>query len=97
MTSSPTSKQHPLLRLLHYAKNYRPQVWSAISFTILNKIFDLAPSYLIGVAVDIVVKKENSLIAKIGITNIIGQLAILSLLTLLICKDKLSGISQLQL
>ncbi|MEG4454990.1 ABC transporter ATP-binding protein [Microcoleus sp. N9_A1] len=84
MTSLPLTKQHPLLRLLHYAKNYRPQVWTAVTFTILNKIFDLAPSYLIGVAVDVVVEKESSIIAKIGITNIIGQLAILSLLTLLI-------------
>ncbi|MBC1237120.1 MULTISPECIES: ABC transporter ATP-binding protein [Nostoc] len=84
MTSSSIYKTHPLLRLLHYAKNYRTQVWNAVTFTILNKIFDLAPSYLIGIAVDIVVKKENSLIAKMGITNIIGQLAILSLLTLII-------------
>lgn len=84
MASSSISTKHPLLRLLHYAKNYRPQVWTATTFTILNKIFDLAPSYLIGVAVDIVAQKENSIIAKIGITNIIGQLAILSLLTLLI-------------
>ncbi|QMS92054.1 ABC transporter ATP-binding protein [Nostoc edaphicum CCNP1411] len=84
MTSSLTSKNHPLLRLLHYAKNYRPQVWTAVIFTILNKILDLAPSYLIGVAVDTVVQKENSIIAKVGITNITGQLAILSLLTLLI-------------
>ncbi|MBG1261083.1 ABC transporter ATP-binding protein [Nostoc commune] len=84
MTSLPVTKNHPLLRLLHYAKNYRLQVWTAATFTILNKIFDLAPSYLIGVAVDIAVEKENSIIAKIGITNIIGQLAILSLLTLLI-------------
>ncbi|MBE9106892.1 ABC transporter ATP-binding protein [Nostoc cf. edaphicum LEGE 07299] len=84
MTSFPLTKNHPLLRLLHYAKNYRPQVWTAVIFTIINKIFDLAPSYLIGVAVDIVVEKENSIIVQIGITNIIGQLAILSLLTLLI-------------
>ena len=84
MTSFPLTKNHPLLRLLHYAKNYRPQVWTAVIFTIINKIFDLAPSYLIGVAVDIVVEKENSIIVQFGITNIIGQLAILSLLTLLI-------------
>ncbi|MBE9171461.1 hypothetical protein IQ238_29570 [Pleurocapsales cyanobacterium LEGE 06147] len=48
MTSSSISKQHPLLRLLRYAKNYRPQVWTAATFTVLNTIFDLAPSYLIG-------------------------------------------------
>ncbi|MBW4676571.1 MAG: ABC transporter ATP-binding protein/permease [Desmonostoc geniculatum HA4340-LM1] len=84
MHSSPTPKKHPLSRLLDYAKDYRPQIWSAATFTIINRILDLAPPYLIGVAVDIVVEKENSLIAKIGITNIIGQLGILSLLTLLI-------------
>ncbi|AFY44067.1 ABC transporter ATP-binding protein [Nostoc sp. PCC 7107] len=84
MTPLPVTKQHPLLRLLHYAKNYRPQVWVATTFTILNTIFDLAPSYLIGIAVDIVVEQENSIIAQIGITNTIGQLAVLSLLTLLI-------------
>lgn len=75
---------HPLLRLLRYAKNYRPQVWLATICTILNKIFDLAPSYLIGVAVDVVVQKENSLVARVGVTDTIGQLAVLSLLTLLI-------------
>jgi ATP-binding cassette subfamily B protein len=84
MTSLPLTRQHPLLRLLNYAKNYRPQVWTAATFTILNTIFDLAPSYLIGIAVDIVVEQENSIIAQFGITNTIGQLAILSLLTLLI-------------
>ncbi len=84
MTFDPTTKKYPLLGLLHYAKNYRPQLWSVVIFTILNKTFDLAPSYLIGIAVDVVVEQENSIIAQIGITNIVGQLAILSLLTLLI-------------
>ncbi|MCG6138592.1 MAG: ABC transporter ATP-binding protein/permease [Nostoc sp. LLA-1] len=84
MTYLPLTKQHPILRLLNYAKNYRPQVWTAATFTILNTIFDLAPSYLIGVAVDVVVSQESSIIARFGITNTIGQLAILSLLTLLI-------------
>ncbi|MDV2998177.1 MAG: putative multidrug export ATP-binding/permease protein [Chroococcidiopsis sp. SAG 2025] len=78
------SKKYPLLRLLRYAKNYRIQVWTAVTCTILNQLFDLAPSYLIGVAVDVVVEKENSIIAQIGITNIVGQLAVLSLLTLLV-------------
>ncbi|MDZ7970650.1 MAG: ABC transporter ATP-binding protein [Nostoc sp. DedSLP03] len=84
------SKKHPLLRLLLYARDYHSQVWSAVTFTIINKIFDLAPSYLIAQTIDVVVEKENSLIAKIGITNIIGQLAILSLLALFIwCSESL--------
>jgi ATP-binding cassette subfamily B protein len=74
----------PLLRLLHYGKSYRVQVCSAIANSILNTIFDLAPPYLIGIAIDVVVSQENSLIARFGITSITGQLAILSFLTLLI-------------
>jgi ATP-binding cassette, subfamily B, bacterial len=74
----------PLLRLLAYAKPYRMQVGSAIANSILNTIFDLAPPYLIGIAIDVVVNEENSLIARLGITSIAGQLAFLSLLTLLV-------------
>ncbi|MEH2109212.1 ABC transporter ATP-binding protein [Nostoc sp.] len=88
MNSSPTSKKYPLLRLLDYGRDYHSQVWSAVTFTIINQIFDLAPSYLIAQTIDVVVEKENSLIAKIGITNIIGQLGILSLLALFIWSSE---------
>jgi ATP-binding cassette, subfamily B, bacterial len=74
----------PLLRLLTYATAYRPQIWSAIACSILNTVFDLAPPYLIGIAIDVVVNEQNSLIAHFGITSISGQLAVLSLLTLFI-------------
>jgi ATP-binding cassette, subfamily B, bacterial len=74
----------PLLRLLTYTTAYRQQIWSAIACSILNTIFDLAPPYLIGVAIDVVVNEENSLIARLGITGITGQLAVLSVLTLFI-------------
>ncbi|MBE7385494.1 MAG: ABC transporter ATP-binding protein [Leptolyngbya sp. SIO1E4] len=74
----------PLLRLLRYGKPYQVQIWSALACSILNTIFDLAPPYLIGIAIDVVVNEENSLIARFGFTSITGQLAILSLLTLLI-------------
>lgn len=77
-------ERHPLLRLLHYGKSYQPQITGAILCSILNTIFDLAPPYLIGIAIDVVVSEENSLIARLGVTSITGQLAVLSLLTLLI-------------
>ncbi len=80
----PLSQQPPLQRLLRYSRPHRPQVAWATTFSILNKIFDLAPPYLIGMAVDVVVKRESSLIAHIGLTSIPGQLAILSGLTLVI-------------
>lgn len=75
---------HPLRRLLSYGQRHRSSVWFAATCSVLNKIFDLAPPYLIGMAVDIVVKRDNSLIAKFGFTDVTAQLVILSLLTLLI-------------
>ncbi|MEM1255631.1 MAG: ABC transporter ATP-binding protein [Cyanobacteria bacterium P01_H01_bin.21] len=74
----------PLLRLLRYGKPYQVEIWSAIACSILNTIFDLAPPYLIGIAIDVVVKPDSSLISQFGITNLTSQLAIVSTLTLLI-------------
>ncbi|MEO0707258.1 MAG: ABC transporter ATP-binding protein [Cyanobacteria bacterium J06649_5] len=78
------SELSPILRLLHYSQPYQVRVWCAIACSILNTIFDLAPPYLIGIAIDVVVNEESSLIAQFGPTSITDQLAILSLLTLLI-------------
>jgi ATP-binding cassette subfamily B protein len=75
---------HPLSRLIQYSHAYRQQVWAAIVCSILNKIFDLAPPVLIGMAVDIVVKQQDSWMASWGITAIRSQLAVLSILTLVI-------------
>jgi ATP-binding cassette subfamily B protein len=83
MASVP-STQHPLQRLLRYGRHYRPQIWGAVANSILNTIFDLAPPYLIGIAIDVVVNNERSLIARFGITSVAGQLGVLSALTFLI-------------
>lgn len=74
----------PFLRLLHYGKPHQSQIWGGVACSILNTIFDLAPPYLIGMAIDVVVNVENSWIAELGIASLTGQLAILSLLTFLI-------------
>ncbi|MEM9151193.1 MAG: ABC transporter ATP-binding protein [Cyanobacteria bacterium P01_F01_bin.3] len=74
----------PLPRLLRYSKPYQLRVCSAIACSILNTIFDLAPPYLIGIAIDVVVKPDTSLISQFGINNLTHQLAIVSGLTLLI-------------
>jgi ATP-binding cassette, subfamily B, bacterial len=73
---------HPLLRLLRYAKPYQAQIWGAILCSIARTLLDLAPPYLIGVAVDVVVKQETSLIAQFGIQNPLTQLLALSVLTI---------------
>ncbi|MGK7875487.1 MAG: ABC transporter ATP-binding protein [Xenococcaceae cyanobacterium] len=80
---SPKS-QHPLQRLIKYGRRYRILIWQAVICSILNKIFDLAPPALIGAAVDVVVKRQDSLIARLGVTDIFGQLLLLSFLSIII-------------
>jgi ATP-binding cassette subfamily B protein len=75
---------HPLLRLLGYTRRHRLRVASATAFSVLNKIFDLAPPALIGAAVDIVVQREESFIASLGVTDTRDQLTVLAGLTLII-------------
>ncbi|MEZ5064271.1 MAG: ABC transporter ATP-binding protein [bacterium] len=74
----------PLRRLLRYARGHRRRVWTATTFSILNKVFDLAPPLLIGAAVDVVVQREHSLLARWGIEDLQMQLVALAVGTLVI-------------
>ncbi|WP_229642583.1 ABC transporter ATP-binding protein [Waterburya agarophytonicola] len=74
----------PLSRLFNYGDKYQTVIWQAVTCSILNKLFDLAPPAIIGAAVDVVVQKEDSIVARFGITDIFGQLLVLSLLSALI-------------
>ncbi|MDF5730493.1 MAG: ABC transporter ATP-binding protein [Rhizonema sp. PD38] len=75
---------HPLKRLLDYGYQYRNQIWQATACSIANKIFDLAPPLLIGIAVDVVVKQHDSIIAQWGVKDVFQQFLILSFLTVVI-------------
>ncbi|PPT08420.1 ABC transporter transmembrane region:ABC transporter [Geitlerinema sp. FC II] len=79
-----TQRQAPFLRLFEYADRYRVEIWKASACSVLNKIFDLAPPALIGLAVDIVVQQENSFLAGWGVRSVFAQLVVLSLLSFLI-------------
>lgn len=79
-----SQKGTPLFRLLRYADGYRGRIWLATICSILNKVFDLAPPLLIGAAVDIVVKREDSLFASWGLTDLNHQLYALAGLTILV-------------
>lgn len=74
----------PLTRLLHYSRSHRTTLIQATLCSILNKICDLAPPALIGMAVDTVVKQQDSLLASWGIRGIRDQLLGLTVLTALI-------------
>ncbi|MBD2729364.1 ABC transporter ATP-binding protein [Nostoc sp. FACHB-892] len=77
-------KRSPLQRLLNYGNKYRPQIYQATAYSIINTILDLAPPWLIGVAVDILVQQQDSFIAKIGIKEVVWQFALLSLITVIV-------------
>ena len=84
MTSSKATPNHPLARLLKYGDKYRKVMWQATICSILNKLFDLAPPAIIGAAVDVVVQKEDSIVANFGITDIFDQLVVLSILSAIV-------------
>jgi len=73
--------KYPLGRLLAYGYSYRQKAWLAIGASIFNKVFDLAPPALVGIAVDVVVKRQDSLIAHLGVESISGQFVVLTILT----------------
>ncbi len=77
-------RNHPLRRLWDYARQHRRAVIVASLFSVLNKVFDLAPPVLIGAAVDVVVKREDSLVARLGVTDVAQQLLVLAGLTVVI-------------
>jgi len=77
-------KTHPLIRLWGYARDHRRAMVLASLYSILNKIFDLAPPLLIGAAVDTVVQKSYSFIARLGISDVRSQLLALAGLTVVI-------------
>ncbi len=82
--SKPQPVTHPLQRLINYGHRYQKQIWLATGCSVLNKLFDLAPPALIGIAVDVVVKQQDSIIARWGVRDIYGQFLILSLLTVIV-------------
>ncbi|MDD5393933.1 MAG: ABC transporter ATP-binding protein [Thiothrix sp.] len=75
---------HPLQRLFTYARQYRPDVIRASIYSILNKFFDVLPEVLIGVAVDVVVNKQDSFVAKLGIADPKQQIVALAILTAIV-------------
>jgi len=74
----------PLRRLFAYANQYRSDVVVASVYSILNKIFDVLPEILIGVAVDVVVNRKASFVARLGIPDPKHQLLLLALITVVI-------------
>ncbi|MGM0701246.1 MAG: ABC transporter ATP-binding protein [Pseudomonadota bacterium] len=83
MSNSATSFQ-ALRRLLRYARGYRRRIVAASACSIVNKLFDIAPEILIGVAIDVVVNQERSFVARLGFETAQQQILVLAVLTFFI-------------
>lgn len=79
-----TSPLQSTRRLLSYSGRHVRKVRLAALCSILNKVFDIAPEILIGVAVDTVVRQDQSALARLGVHDVKTQLVLLGALTLLI-------------
>ncbi|MHC5030537.1 MAG: ABC transporter ATP-binding protein [Planctomycetota bacterium] len=73
-----------LIRLLRYARPHRTRILLATLCSILNKVFDLAPPLLIGMAVDIAVKGRDSFLSGFGYPEPMDQIWLLAGLTVVI-------------
>ena len=73
-----------LIRLLRYARGFRGRILRATLYSILNKFFDVLPEILIGVAIDVVVRREESFVASFGVVDPFDQVLLIGVLTILI-------------
>ncbi|MEA2117154.1 ABC transporter ATP-binding protein [Halovibrio sp. HP20-50] len=84
MPRSQNQSFQALVRLLRYAKGYRRRIIAASICSIINKLFDIAPEILIGVAIDVVVNQEQSFVASLGFDTPQQQITMLAVLTFVI-------------
>jgi ATP-binding cassette, subfamily B, bacterial len=73
---------HPLSRLARFARPYRREAVLGSVYSVLNKVFDVLPELLIGVAVDVVVNRQASFLARLGLADPMQQLLVLVALTI---------------
>ncbi|GCE65090.1 ABC transporter ATP-binding protein [cyanobiont of Ornithocercus magnificus] len=84
MSSYPRHNHSELRRLLHHIGSRRRQLRAAVACSVLNKVFDLAPPVLIALAVDVVVREQNSWLARLGFISVPSQLVTLAIFSFLI-------------
>jgi ATP-binding cassette subfamily B protein len=87
VSSPPSASEHvqtesTFQRLRRHVSPHRSRIRWATASSIVGKIFDLAPPFLIGAAVDLVVRREESFLAqRFGIVSTDTQLIVLGGLT----------------
>jgi ATP-binding cassette subfamily B protein len=78
------SSRQTLRRLLITLRPHRRSVLLASMCSVLNKLFDLAPPVLIGLAVDVVVKQDTAWLTAFGVRSVPAQLTLLAAISFVI-------------
>lgn len=73
-----------LSQLLIYARSFRTRILLATLCSFINKILDVMPELLIGVAIDVVIRQQHSFLAGIGVSDPFHQLLVLGGITLIV-------------
>jgi ATP-binding cassette, subfamily B, bacterial len=81
---STSNRTLPLFRLMQYGQRYRTQIFQAAGCTIVNTLMDLAPPALMGAAIDVLLKQQNSFLSRFGIQSVVHQFFLLAFITVLI-------------
>ena len=85
LDAAPIDSTPPLRQLWRHGRRHRPRMVLACVFSVLNKICDVAPELLIGVAVDVVVNTDESLVEKLtGIESRTNQIYLLAAITVVV-------------
>jgi ATP-binding cassette subfamily B protein len=77
-----SSSASVLMRLLRYARGRHQRIRLATLCSVLNKLFDVMPEILIGMAIDVVVRQQQSFLADFGILEPFNQLLFLAVITI---------------
>ncbi|MGE4425849.1 MAG: ABC transporter ATP-binding protein [Solirubrobacteraceae bacterium] len=81
----PPRAVHPLVRLWRRDRRFRARAGRAAVATVLNKLFDIAPEILIGIAIDVVVRTDDSFVSRLfGVTDRADQLLVLAAITVVV-------------
>jgi ATP-binding cassette, subfamily B, bacterial len=87
-TVGPSDEAHaraPLVRLWGYTAAHRSRVVLATVMSVLNTAADVAPPFLIGIAVDVVTRQDGSVVSTwTGVTDLRGQLYVVAAATVVI-------------
>jgi ATP-binding cassette subfamily B protein len=78
------SSRNTLRQLLFTLRPHRRTVVLASICSVLNKLLDLAPPVLIGLAVDVVVQQDTAWLTALGVRSVPGQLTLLAAISFVI-------------